>query len=84
MNAIIKRTVGEFNRGLSEDFCLNIDNKKISVSLYKDLGNYHVECINELNDEKRHNMIYSFGRLEQARPVFLERIAVAKTFLNKK
>lgn len=86
MKNIPKRSVAEFNKGLSEDFVIEISSgslrgKKISVSLYKDLGNYHVEFINEADVSM--NKTYSAGMLSQARSIFKDKANVAIAF-NKR
>lgn len=85
-----KRILSEINAGFSEDFILSFskgdlvknirleEDKKVSVSLYKDLGNFYVEFINEIEPEKTRTV--SFGRISQARSVFEDKVKLAKSY----
>lgn len=77
-----KLTASEFNAGKTEVFSKEFPgtNLNITVELYKDLGNYFVDCINEKNTEENHT--YSFGSLSQARSVFNDKVKIAKLKLK--
>lgn len=78
-----KLTAAEFNSGKTEVFSEIIPgtNFKIMVELYKDLGNYFVDYVNE--KDKAENHTYSFGSLSQARPVFNDKVKIAKLKIEK-
>lgn len=73
-----KLTISDFNSGKTEKFeAVFKDGKsKISVELYKDLGIYFVDYVNEKNNEDSHT--YSFGSLSQARSVFNDKVKISK------